>query len=82
MATGGSNPQTLAGDTLAELARKHQLAEAVIELHYDPAYARSSKKEERPILARFELGGLEDPDLDRAAGAVTEAVTRWSQAST
>ena len=28
--TGGANPQTLTGDTLAELARKHQLAEAVI----------------------------------------------------
>jgi DNA gyrase subunit B len=28
--TGGNNPQTLAGDSLAELARKHQVAEAVI----------------------------------------------------
>ncbi|BEP94307.1 DNA topoisomerase (ATP-hydrolyzing) subunit B [Acidovorax sp. A79] len=28
--TGGANPQTLAGDTLAELARKHQIAESVI----------------------------------------------------
>jgi DNA gyrase subunit B len=28
--TGGSSPQTLTGDTLAELARKHQVAEAVI----------------------------------------------------
>jgi len=28
--TGGDSPQTLSGDTLAELARKHQLAEAVI----------------------------------------------------
>ena len=28
--TGGNNPQTLSGDTLAELARKHQVAEAVI----------------------------------------------------
>jgi DNA gyrase subunit B len=28
--TGGTAPQTLSGDTLAELARKHQLAEAVI----------------------------------------------------
>jgi DNA gyrase subunit B len=28
--TGGNNPQTLTGDTLAELARKHQVAEAVI----------------------------------------------------
>ena len=28
--TGGASPQTLSGDTLAELARKHQLAEAVI----------------------------------------------------
>jgi DNA gyrase subunit B len=29
--TGGSQAQTLSGDTLAELARKHQLAEAVID---------------------------------------------------
>jgi len=28
--TGGANPTTLSGDTLAELARKHQLAQAVI----------------------------------------------------
>ena len=28
--TGGANPQTLAGETLAELARKHQIAESVI----------------------------------------------------
>jgi len=28
--TGGPNPTTLSGDTLAELARKHQLAQAVI----------------------------------------------------
>jgi DNA gyrase subunit B len=28
--TGGANPQTLTGDTLAELARKHQVAESVI----------------------------------------------------
>ncbi|MGJ7509364.1 DNA topoisomerase (ATP-hydrolyzing) subunit B [Variovorax sp. GT1P44] len=30
VSTGGDNPATLSGDTLAELARKHQLAEAVI----------------------------------------------------
>jgi len=30
ISTGGSNSQTLSGDTLAELARKHQVAEAVI----------------------------------------------------
>ncbi|MDQ8000859.1 MAG: DNA topoisomerase (ATP-hydrolyzing) subunit B [Pseudomonadota bacterium] len=30
VSTGGANPQTLAGETLDELARKHQLAEAVI----------------------------------------------------
>lgn len=28
--TGGANPQKLTGDTLAELARKHQIAESVI----------------------------------------------------
>jgi len=57
-----------------------QLAEAVIELHYDPAYARSSKKEERPILEHFELSGLEDADLERAAKSVVAAVNAWSQA--
>ena len=31
ISTGGSAPRTLNGDTLAELARKHQLAEAVIQ---------------------------------------------------
>ncbi len=30
VSTGGANPQTLTGDTLAELARKHQIAESVI----------------------------------------------------
>jgi DNA gyrase subunit B len=30
VSTGGANPQVLAGDTLAELARKHQVAESVI----------------------------------------------------
>ncbi|MFT3813159.1 MAG: DNA topoisomerase (ATP-hydrolyzing) subunit B [Acidovorax sp.] len=30
VSTGGASPQTLSGDTLAELARKHQAAEAVI----------------------------------------------------
>ena len=29
--TGGANPQVLTGDTLAELARKHQVAESVID---------------------------------------------------
>ncbi|MBV8617875.1 MAG: DNA topoisomerase (ATP-hydrolyzing) subunit B [Curvibacter sp.] len=29
--TGGGAPQTLSGDTLAELARKHQIAESVID---------------------------------------------------
>lgn len=56
-----------------------QLAEAVIELHYDPAYARSSKKEERPILTRLDLSGLEDGDLDAAARAVADRVGSWSQ---
>jgi len=30
VSTGGANPQVLTGDTLAELARKHQVAESVI----------------------------------------------------
>jgi tRNA 2-selenouridine synthase len=38
------------------------LAETLMELHYDPAYARARRKAGRPALARIEV-----PDLDQAA---------------
>jgi tRNA 2-selenouridine synthase len=65
---------------LAEAGDFQALALALMELHYDPAYRRSSGKDARPILGAVELAGLATSDLDTAATAVVriadEAATR------
>jgi len=65
---------------LAEAGDFQALALALMELHYDPAYRRSSGKDARPILGAVELAGLATSDLDAAATAVVriadEAATR------
>jgi tRNA 2-selenouridine synthase len=43
------------------------LAEALMELHYDPAYARSSRQDRRPKLGEINLTALDDADLAVAA---------------
>ncbi|MGZ6014626.1 MAG: tRNA 2-selenouridine(34) synthase MnmH [Phenylobacterium sp.] len=52
---------------LADAGAFDALALALMELHYDPAYRRSSRKETRPSLGRVDVGGLESADLDAAA---------------
>ena len=52
---------------LADTGDFEALALALMELHYDPAYRRSSRKETRPSLGTVELSGLEPADLDTAA---------------
>jgi tRNA 2-selenouridine synthase len=52
-----------------------ELAAALIEAHYDPAYRRSSRKADRPQLARLEVT-LDDAGLDAAARQVAELVSR------
>jgi tRNA 2-selenouridine synthase len=52
---------------LADAGDFEALALALMELHYDPAYRRSSRKETRPSLGPVELGGLQPGDLDAAA---------------
>jgi tRNA 2-selenouridine synthase len=46
------------------------LAEALVELHYDPAYARGRKKDAKPRLRTVELEALDEDALDAAADAV------------
>jgi tRNA 2-selenouridine synthase len=46
------------------------LAESLIERHYDPAYARSSRKETRPRLAAIALETMDDVALEAAAHEV------------
>lgn len=73
-------PPRLGRKRLADLAAQADagdfaaLAESLIELHYDPAYARSSRKDTRPRLGRVELDQLDPAALDAAAGSVAELV--------
>jgi tRNA 2-selenouridine synthase len=55
---------------LADAGAFAALALALMELHYDPAYRRSSRKEMRGLLGVVDAGGLEDADLDAAAAEI------------
>ena len=55
---------------LAEAGDFQALALALMALHYDPAYRRSSRKDARPVRGTVELAGLTTADLDAAAAAV------------
>jgi tRNA 2-selenouridine synthase len=50
------------------------LAEALIELHYDPAYGRARRKHGRPPLARIDLEILGAVAWDRAADQIAGLV--------
>ena len=49
-----------------------ELAEELLSRHYDPAYARSSRLEERTQVERIPLTRLDDAALDAAAHAIAE----------
>jgi tRNA 2-selenouridine synthase len=55
---------------LADAGAFEALALALMELHYDPAYRRSSRKETRPSLGQVDAGGLEPANLDAAAAEI------------
>jgi tRNA 2-selenouridine synthase len=55
---------------LADAGAFEELAEALMEHHYDPAYDRSSRKDGRPRLGVVTLEDLEPASQDRAADAV------------
>jgi tRNA 2-selenouridine synthase len=55
---------------LADAGAFEELAEALIELHYDPAYKRSSKKEGSKPIIRIELDRLETDNLAAAADQI------------
>ena len=52
---------------LADAKDFEALAAALIELHYDPAYRRSGKKDERASLAEIEMAAVTPDELARAA---------------
>ena len=59
---------------LADAGQLKALAAALIELHYDPAYDRSSRRDARPRLGVLDLPGLGAADLEAAAEAIAAIV--------
>lgn len=60
--------------SLADAGAFEALADALMELHYDPAYARSSRKAARPELAKVTLDGLDASEQARAAEAIARTI--------
>ena len=57
---------------LADAGRYEALAADLIELHYDPAYRRSGREDERPRLASLAMPGLAPGDLAAAADRIAD----------
>ncbi len=55
---------------LADAGQFETLADALIELHYDPAYARSAKKDGRPRLRVIEMQTLDEARQAAAADEI------------
>src|SRR6185369_15568541 len=60
---------------LADAGDFETLAGAVMELHYDPAYARSSKKDGRRIMAEIALETVDAGSLTVAADQIAGRLT-------
>jgi tRNA 2-selenouridine synthase len=52
------------------------LAEALMEVHYDPAYARSARTDERPVLATIPVASLDAAGQNAAADAIAALALR------
>jgi tRNA 2-selenouridine synthase len=60
---------------LAEAGAYEALAAGLMQVHYDPAYARSRKRDQRPWLGQVLASDLEPPDLLKAAAAVRALIS-------
>ena len=61
---------------LADAGLYHALVSEVVERHYDPSYARSSRRDERTKLATIEMAAVDEADLDTAARRVVGVLER------
>jgi tRNA 2-selenouridine synthase len=59
---------------MIERDAREELAAALIEQHYDPAYRRSSRKHARPVLGEVALDELDDAGFARAAAEIERLV--------
>jgi tRNA 2-selenouridine synthase len=56
---------------LLQAGQAEALARALIEVHYDPAYARLRREDDTPVLARIDAANLDPAACDAAAHAVS-----------
>jgi tRNA 2-selenouridine synthase len=59
---------------LADAGEIETLAASLMEMHYDPAYTRSSRKDERASLGLVEMAGLGEAEQVRVAEVVADMV--------
>jgi len=59
---------------LADAGQFEDLALALIDLHYDPAYRRSSRRDLRTVLASLDVAELGSSDLDAAADRIAALI--------
>jgi tRNA 2-selenouridine synthase len=57
---------------LADAGQFHELVSEVVERHYDPSYARSSRRDQKRKLATIEMASLEEADQGAAARRIAE----------
>ncbi len=74
MPTPPGRKRLAAWGELADAGDFEALALALMELHYDPAYRRSRRKETRSLLGVVDAGELEAADLDAAAAEILRRV--------
>ncbi|MBS0295591.1 MAG: tRNA 2-selenouridine(34) synthase MnmH [Proteobacteria bacterium] len=55
---------------LAESGEVEALALALMQRHYDPAYRRSAREDDRPLIGEVEMAALGPDDLSQAADAI------------
>jgi tRNA 2-selenouridine synthase len=61
---------------MADAGEIEALAASLMEIHYDPAYTRSSRKDARAMLGRVALATLDEAEQERAAEVVVGMVLR------
>jgi tRNA 2-selenouridine synthase len=61
----------------ADAGNFQELVRQVVELHYDPTYTHSRKRDQRPRIATIDLPVLDDTALDRAAQQIAGRLTAF-----
>lgn len=66
---------------LAERGEVEVLALELMQHHYDPAYRRSAREDERPLIGEVEMTGLSPADLAGAADAIVAILAKAREPS-